>query len=217
MEIAGHMDVYASGALYEGLRGTKTFAYIVVVLCTESVVCGLASHTSRSNSPVTHPSFFPPFRGVIRGLRQGKDECYQLVGRLREVCLGIGQHLCRSNQTRMNHFVRSLIWIHKVVENHQESLVNFPVGFPGELPARFLNELPVRFLDELPAGFLVNVVLTAHCVEIAGHRDVCRRIGDCGAYIVVVLCTESVVCGLASHTSRSNSPVTHPSFFPPFR
>uniref|UniRef100_M4CMU1 Disease resistance R13L4/SHOC-2-like LRR domain-containing protein n=1 Tax=Brassica campestris TaxID=3711 RepID=M4CMU1_BRACM len=25
MEIAGHMDVYASGALYEGLRGTKTF------------------------------------------------------------------------------------------------------------------------------------------------------------------------------------------------
>ena len=24
-------------------------------------------------------------RGVIRGLRQGKDECYQLVGRLREV------------------------------------------------------------------------------------------------------------------------------------
>ncbi|KAF3603733.1 hypothetical protein F2Q69_00036305 [Brassica cretica] len=59
MEIAGHMDVYASGALY-GDCGSET--YVVVVLCTESVVCGLASHTSRSNSPVTHPSFFPPFR-----------------------------------------------------------------------------------------------------------------------------------------------------------
>ncbi|KAF2584844.1 hypothetical protein F2Q70_00035594 [Brassica cretica] len=34
----------------------------------------------------------------------------------------------------------------------------------------------------------------------------------CGAYMVVVLCIESVVCGLASYTSRSNSPVTHPSF-----
>ncbi|KAJ4914354.1 Uncharacterized protein Rs2_08975 [Raphanus sativus] len=30
----------------------------VVVLCTESVVCGLASHTSLSDSPVAHPSFF---------------------------------------------------------------------------------------------------------------------------------------------------------------
>ncbi|CAN7005045.1 unnamed protein product, partial [Brassica rapa subsp. trilocularis] len=37
-----------------------------------------------------------------------------------------------------------------------QSLVNFPVGFPGELPARFLDELPVRFLDELPAGFLLT-------------------------------------------------------------
>ena len=33
--------------------------------------------------------------------------------------LGIRQLLRRSNQTRMNHFVRSFIWIHKVVENHQ--------------------------------------------------------------------------------------------------
>ncbi|KAF2531905.1 hypothetical protein F2Q70_00029575 [Brassica cretica] len=33
--------------------------YIVVVICTESLVCGLASHPSRSNSSVTHPSFFP--------------------------------------------------------------------------------------------------------------------------------------------------------------
>ena len=34
--------------------------------------------------------------------------------------LGIAQLLRRSNQNRMNHFVKSLIWIHKVVENHQE-------------------------------------------------------------------------------------------------
>ena len=34
--------------------------------------------------------------------------------------LGIGQLLRRSNNTRMNHVVRSLIWIHKVVENDQE-------------------------------------------------------------------------------------------------
>ncbi|KAF3496553.1 hypothetical protein DY000_02053279 [Brassica cretica] len=40
---------------------------------------------------------------------------------------------------------------------------------------------------------------------IAVHKDVC-------AYMVVVLCTESVVCGLESHTSRSNSPVAHHSF-----
>ena len=31
--------------------------------------------------------------------------------------------------------------------------MNFPVGFPGELPARFLGELPAGFLDELPADF----------------------------------------------------------------
>ncbi|KAF3539944.1 hypothetical protein F2Q69_00021101 [Brassica cretica] len=29
------------------------------MLCTESVVCGLASHTSLGDSPVAHPSFFP--------------------------------------------------------------------------------------------------------------------------------------------------------------
>ncbi|KAF3573476.1 hypothetical protein F2Q69_00063312 [Brassica cretica] len=36
-----------------------SYAYIVVVPCTESVVCGLASHTSLGDSPVAHPSFFP--------------------------------------------------------------------------------------------------------------------------------------------------------------
>ncbi|CAG7885538.1 unnamed protein product, partial [Brassica rapa] len=36
-----------------------SYAYIVVVLCTESVVCGLASHTSLGDSPVAYPSFFP--------------------------------------------------------------------------------------------------------------------------------------------------------------
>ncbi|KAG5384668.1 hypothetical protein IGI04_036138, partial [Brassica rapa subsp. trilocularis] len=37
----------------------NSYAYIVVVLCTESVVCGLASHTSLDDSPVAQPSFFP--------------------------------------------------------------------------------------------------------------------------------------------------------------
>uniref|UniRef100_A0A0D3D5P7 Uncharacterized protein n=1 Tax=Brassica oleracea var. oleracea TaxID=109376 RepID=A0A0D3D5P7_BRAOL len=83
MEIAGHMHVYASGALYEDCGGTKTFvlaahsyAYIVVVLCTESVVCGLASHTSLGDSPVAHPSFFPLQHAV---LERGGDGCYNLV------------------------------------------------------------------------------------------------------------------------------------------
>lgn len=31
---------------------------MVVVLCTEYLVCGLASHTSLSDSHVAHPSFF---------------------------------------------------------------------------------------------------------------------------------------------------------------
>ncbi|KAF3495735.1 hypothetical protein DY000_02054519 [Brassica cretica] len=58
MEIARHMDIYASSALY-GDCGAY-IVYIVVVLCTESVVCGLVSHSSRSNSHATHPSFFLP-------------------------------------------------------------------------------------------------------------------------------------------------------------
>ncbi|KAF3497961.1 hypothetical protein DY000_02052706 [Brassica cretica] len=37
----------------------------VVVLCTESVVCGLASHTSLGDSPVAHPSFFPLQERVV--------------------------------------------------------------------------------------------------------------------------------------------------------
>ncbi|CAN7104127.1 unnamed protein product, partial [Brassica rapa subsp. narinosa] len=47
-----------------------------------------------------------------------------------------------------------------------QSLVNFPVGFPGELPARFLDELPVRFLHELPAGFLVRLTSRSDCYRI---------------------------------------------------
>ena len=39
-------------------------------------------------------------------------------------CLGIWQLIRHSYQTRMNRDVRSLIWIHKVVENHQEVLIN---------------------------------------------------------------------------------------------
>ncbi|KAF2613905.1 hypothetical protein F2Q70_00012139 [Brassica cretica] len=38
---------------------------MVVVLCIELVVCGLASHTSQSNFPVTHPSLFPLQDGII--------------------------------------------------------------------------------------------------------------------------------------------------------
>uniref|UniRef100_A0A0D3D2V7 F-box domain-containing protein n=1 Tax=Brassica oleracea var. oleracea TaxID=109376 RepID=A0A0D3D2V7_BRAOL len=38
---------------YEEMRGAES---------SNSVVCGLASHTSLGNSPVAHPSFFPPFR-----------------------------------------------------------------------------------------------------------------------------------------------------------
>lgn len=34
-------------------------AYMVIVLCTESVVCDLAFHTSMTDSHVAHPSFFP--------------------------------------------------------------------------------------------------------------------------------------------------------------
>ncbi|KAG5398138.1 hypothetical protein IGI04_019952, partial [Brassica rapa subsp. trilocularis] len=41
-----------------------------------SVDCGLASHTSHSNSLVTHPSFFPLQHAVFE--REG-DGCYNLV------------------------------------------------------------------------------------------------------------------------------------------
>ncbi|KAF3498118.1 hypothetical protein DY000_02053175 [Brassica cretica] len=67
MEIVGHIDVYASGALY-GYCGTPSFFMLEIGLhshsamyrvCTESVVCGLVSHTSMIDSPVTHSSFFP--------------------------------------------------------------------------------------------------------------------------------------------------------------
>ncbi|KAF3604697.1 hypothetical protein F2Q69_00035119 [Brassica cretica] len=48
----------------------------VVVICTESVVCGLASHTSLGDSHVAHPSFFPLQHA---GLERGGDGCYNLV------------------------------------------------------------------------------------------------------------------------------------------
>ncbi|KAF3534823.1 hypothetical protein DY000_02039409 [Brassica cretica] len=88
---------------YTYIHMRKCGAYMVVVLCTESVVCGLASNTSWSNSPVTHPSF------------------------------------------------SSLSVVVELFDD--QLLVNFPVGFPDELPARFIGELPVGFLVELPVDF----------------------------------------------------------------
>ncbi|KAF2620669.1 hypothetical protein F2Q68_00039304 [Brassica cretica] len=60
--VRGSRDVWASNAYYiivYPYEENAGYAYIVVVLCTESVVCGLASHTSLGDSPVAHPSFFP--------------------------------------------------------------------------------------------------------------------------------------------------------------
>ncbi|KAG5414760.1 hypothetical protein IGI04_002327 [Brassica rapa subsp. trilocularis] len=69
--VRGSRDVWTSNAYY-----IISYAYIVVVLCTESVVCGLASHTSLDDSPVTHPSFFPLQHA---GFERGGDGCYNLV------------------------------------------------------------------------------------------------------------------------------------------
>ena len=38
------------------------------------MVCGLASHTSRSNSHVTHPSFIPPFQVTLTS----RGDCYRI-------------------------------------------------------------------------------------------------------------------------------------------
>ena len=43
-------------------------------------------------------------------------------------------------------------------------LVNFPVGFSDELPARFMGELPVGFLVELPADFSSKFVASLFLV-----------------------------------------------------
>ena len=57
----------------------------------------------------------------IARLRASGDEINEIEAQIKEVAsLGIGPLIRRSNQIRMNLFVRSLIWIHKVVENHQE-------------------------------------------------------------------------------------------------
>ncbi|CAF1967766.1 unnamed protein product, partial [Brassica napus] len=147
-------------------------------------------------------------------LERGGDGCYNLVSK-RGSIPGPGRRFMGLGFQRFSMFVGDWVFQNKIVElSNDQPLMNFSGGLPCALPAGFLGELPVGFLDKLPAGF--SNVLTAHCVEIAGHIDVCRRIGGCGsyAYIVVVLCTESVVCGLASHTSLGDSPVAHPSFFP---
>ena len=50
--------------------------------------------------------------------------------------------------------------------------MNFPVGFPGELPARFLGELPAEFLDELPADFSSKFVASLLLVTEIYFRKV---------------------------------------------
>ncbi|WZZ86868.1 hypothetical protein YC2023_115447 [Brassica napus] len=209
----------------------------------------LASHTSRSNSPVAHPSFFPMQRGSVPALTRDGDLWDSDFSGF-QCLLGIGNFKIKS-------------------------LVNFPVGFPGELPARFLGELPVGFLDELPVDFSI---MSRDYVSGRGSRDVwtsdAALVGggsetsglatqivwsvgaetfafdaalECGgtetdctsdaAYVYIypyeemrgasclfmlelnfhsgssIYSSQWFTC-LASHTSRSNSPVAHPSFFP---
>ncbi|KAL0677989.1 hypothetical protein Bca4012_005970 [Brassica carinata] len=75
--VRGSRDVWTSDAYYIIVYPYEENAGCVV-LCTESVVCGLAFHTSLGDSPVAHPSFFPLQVGIIMYLptadpRQRKD------------------------------------------------------------------------------------------------------------------------------------------------
>ena len=64
-------------------------------------------------------------RKLNKSHRSWEEEVIPLSNQLIPVSqFGIWQLLRRSNQTRMNHFVRSLIWIQKVVENDQEVAKN---------------------------------------------------------------------------------------------
>ncbi|KAF3565090.1 hypothetical protein DY000_02014438 [Brassica cretica] len=126
MEIAGHMDVYASGALYKDCG----YAYIVVVLCTESVVCGLASHTSLGDSPVAHPSFFPLQESFhFRKLISGEAELKSLI------------------------LVLQLTSVDRI----------FRCSFQHVAKRRIVWRL---------RGIWTSM-LAAHCMEIAGCKDVC--------------------------------------------
>ncbi|CAN6916506.1 unnamed protein product [Brassica oleracea var. botrytis] len=122
-----------------------------LLLCTESVVCGLASHTSRSNSPDTYPSF--------SSLSDSEPKSLSLVLQL--------TIFSRSFQPMTKHSIPHGVTL----------LLLTPPFLPFQLTIFSRSFQPMT-----------------------------------KAYMVVVLCTESVVCGLAFHTSRSNSPVTHPSF-----
>ncbi|KAG5402931.1 hypothetical protein IGI04_009050 [Brassica rapa subsp. trilocularis] len=85
MEIAGHMDVYASGALYEGLRGTKTFvlaAHSYALSAHLMFLCGVLDTvrlTSRSDCYRIGALGMPPRKRVVRtqsasASREGGDE-----------------------------------------------------------------------------------------------------------------------------------------------
>lgn len=49
---------------------------MVVVLYTELGVCGLASHTTLSDFPVTHPSFLSPFQMKLTNMSM--NNCYRI-------------------------------------------------------------------------------------------------------------------------------------------
>ena len=46
--------------------------------------------------------------------------------------------------------------------------MNFPVGFPGELPARFLDELPANFSSKFVASLLLVTEIYFRKVVILG-------------------------------------------------
>ncbi|WZZ47100.1 hypothetical protein YC2023_043359 [Brassica napus] len=93
----------------------------------------LASHTSRRVSQF----------GIRAGFRPGSDPGRRLMGLgFQRFSMFVGDwEFQNKSDTLLSRIIRLV------------SLVNFPVGFPRELPARFLGELPAGFLDELPADF----------------------------------------------------------------
>ena len=82
---------------------------LVDVLCTDGTACTALYGSLNLNS-----SLLPYFISSSNALTPLAPLLIYLT------LINIGQLLRRSNQTRMNHFVRSLIWIHLLVENHQE-------------------------------------------------------------------------------------------------
>ncbi|KAF3571789.1 hypothetical protein F2Q69_00058737 [Brassica cretica] len=230
--VRGSIDVWASDTYYiiaYPYEENAGYAYIVVVLRTESVVCGLASHTSLGDSPVAHPSFFPLQHAV---LERGGDGCYNLVSEWGSVpaptrdgdlwdsdfndfqCFGIGGE----DQVYVRFLCfPSRVLLPSAIRREDESTVT------GAVILCHRHHRPLTY-NTLSLGYGIDVCISKH-TGVRGSRDVWASDAyyiivypyeeNAGyAYIVVVLCTESVVCGLASHTSLGDSPVAHPSFFP---